>query len=115
VILTHEGVYFVTANNIWPRTRRAQGAVGLEALFAERVVGRYDRVHERTETMAPDLTMTTCGQAEVLYPVALPTEHLRRIYVRTGEEQDDVYAQIASLGHRGCDVAIEPGMFGNDV
>lgn len=41
VILTHKGVYFVTANNIWPRARRAGGAEGLEALFAPKVIWSF--------------------------------------------------------------------------
>jgi hypothetical protein len=34
--------------------------------------------------------LTTCEQAEVLYPGGLDMVHLRRVYVRTGDEADRV-------------------------
>ncbi|NLW34550.1 DarT ssDNA thymidine ADP-ribosyltransferase family protein [Syntrophorhabdus aromaticivorans] len=112
VILTHEGVYFTTTNNIYPRVLRGTRGKGLEALFALRIVGRYDSVITRGPT-TPDC-YPTCVQAEVLYPQKLSTDYLRKIYVIAGEEQDDVNGQISALRHREVIVEINPWVFGGN-
>ena len=103
IILTHEGVYFTTTNNIYPRVVRGRHGQGLGALFAPRVISRYNSVITRDPT-TPDCC-PTCIQAEVLYPQKLSTDYLKKIYVITGEEQDDIYGQISALRHR--EVAVE--------
>lgn len=113
VILTHEGVYFVTANNIWPKAIRRSGSRGLEALFAPRVIGRYDEVITRGTAVLD--CCPTCIQAEVLYPGQLSTDYLRKIYVITGEDQDDVYGQISALRHREILVEVNPVAFGRNT
>jgi hypothetical protein len=109
IILTHEGVYFTTTNNIYPRVIRGRHGQGLDALFAPRVISRYNSVITRDPT-TPDCC-PTCVQAEVLYPQKLSTDYLRKIYVITGEEQDDVYGQISALHHREVEVEINPEAF----
>jgi hypothetical protein len=110
VILNHSGVWFTTTNNIYPATRRGTGSAGLQALFAERVLGRYSVVLQRHSGMP--LHFTTCEQAEVLYPGELSLEFLRRIYVSTGEDHDEVKAQLAAFRWRPVDVIIAPDRFG---
>lgn len=88
VILSHEGVYFASTNNIYTSCQRAPGPDGLEALFAERVERWHGNVVEREDGMPGN--WTTCLQAEVLYPGALSTDHLLRVYVATGPHADIV-------------------------
>jgi hypothetical protein len=110
VILSHPGVWFTTTNNIYPATQRATGIVGLQALFAEQVEGRYNVVIRRSASMP--LRFTSCEQAEVLYPRELSLEYLRRIYVSTGEDYDEVKAQLAAFRWRPVGVIIAPDRFG---
>ncbi len=110
IILTHDGVYFTTTNNIYPSVRRGQGPVAFEAVFAPVVYGRYQTKIERTLHMYA--SYPTCEQAEVLYPQELSTEFLRRVYVTTDEDQDDVYGQIAAVSHPNVLVTVDSGMFG---
>jgi ssDNA thymidine ADP-ribosyltransferase DarT-like protein len=110
IIMKHNGVYFTTTNNIYPSVRRGQGPVAFDAIFAPVVYGRYHIRIERALNMPA--SHTTCEQAEVLYPGELSTEFLRRVYVATDEDQDDVYGQIAAVSHPDIPVAVNPGMFG---
>lgn len=112
VILTHDGVYFTTTNNIYPRVKRGQGVEALEEMFAQRVISRYDTIITRYPT-TPDFC-PTCIQAEVLYPGRLSTDFLQRIYVSTGEENDDVYSQISVLRHKDVPISIDPSAFGQN-
>ncbi len=93
-ILGHPGVVFATTNNIYPRCRRAEGPAGFEAMFAERVIGRYDREHTRAG-LPPN--RTTDRQAEVLYPGELSCEHLQSIAVRTEDDAVFVEAMLDPL------------------
>jgi hypothetical protein len=95
VILEGEGVVFTTTNNIYSGCRRAPGADGLEAMFAQRVVRWGSNVAEREAGM-PD-NWTTCHQAEVLVPREVSTEHLKRIVVATDEHSDIAYSQCEIL------------------
>ncbi len=109
-IITHEGVYFSTVNNIWPRNIRGLGENALERLFSPSVIGRYDSVIERPTNM-PD-SYTTCDQAELLYPSEIPTNFLSHIYVATTEDQDDARGQIHIVNHPEVEVVVNPSMFG---
>lgn len=113
VILTHDGVFFATTNNIYPSVIRARNGKGLEALFAPSVIGRYRSVITRDPT-TPDCC-PTCVQAEVLYPQRLSTDYLKKIYVSAGEEQDNVCGQMSALHHREVAVEINPQAFGGMV
>jgi hypothetical protein len=96
VILSHPGVVFTTTNNTHPPVLRAEGADGLEAMFAPRVRwGKYGSVKTRT-TSTPDW-QTTCLQAEVLYPGSVSLEYLKEIIVPEPERLDDVAGIFAAL------------------
>ena len=104
VILTHEGVQFVTTNNAyWQHLKRGHGPESLLLLFAPEVRGVYDTTIRRGPS-TPD-SWTTDVQAEVLYPKAVSTTFLRKIYVRTAAEADSVASKVAALQHP--DVPIE--------
>ena len=109
MILTHDGVIFVTANNIWPRSTRATGAKGLDALFAPTVAGRYSSVHVR-DAETPS-SWATCDEAEVLYPEELPSEYLRGIYVQNDAHAADVEAGMGATSHRDVPVHVNERLF----
>jgi hypothetical protein len=110
IILTHEGVYFTTTNNIYTAVRQRPGSEGLEAMFADAVV-RWagNSVVRSATTPAP---FPTCEQAEVLYPGEVSTDFLQEIYVSCEEDADQVFGQIRALGHPEVQVNIMPKMFG---
>ena len=108
-ILSHDGVFFVTTNNIYPSRRRAGGADGLEAMFADPVYGRYNFVHRRPNGM-PD-NLTTDNEAEVLYPERISSEFVRTIYVAEHDHADQVCSHIALVGHRDIPVVVAPERF----
>jgi len=95
VILTHEGVVFATTNNMYTGVRRAPGPEGIEALFAARITRWVGNFVSRGDDL-PD-HLTTCHQAEVLYPARVPSEYFRGIYVATGEHADIVGAHSEIL------------------
>jgi hypothetical protein len=108
-ILTHPGVHFATTNNMYTGVVRRSGVTGLENLFATRVV-RYDgNTAVRTAQLTDNLT--TCVQAEVLYPGELSVKYLRRVYVERNEDQDEVYAQLHMIGVSGVDVVVNAERF----
>jgi hypothetical protein len=94
-ILSDDGVYFATTNNMYTGCRRALGPDGLEALFGDPVhqyLGHYAR---RTDDMGDEFT--TCHQAEALYPGPLSLERLLRVYVATGPHADVAASSCAML------------------
>ena len=109
VVATHEGVYFTTTNNIYTGVSRATGEGGLNALFAPSITRWENEVVHRVDGLAA--SWTTCEQAEILYPREVSTDFLRKIYVRYGEEKDDVHAQLAALRHEDVEVIIAPERF----
>lgn len=94
-VMYGENVYFATTNNIYPACKRARGAAGLEALFANPVVAAYDRPLPRPDNY-PD-NWTTCHQAEVLVPKSVPTTSLQRIIVATDRHHDIASSQCEIL------------------
>lgn len=109
IIAEHPGVYFTTTNNFYSGVRRDQGATGLQALFVDRISTWQNNTVLRGKNMPSHLT--TCEQAEVLYPGEISTSYLRRIYVRDGEDQDDTMAQLETLGHNEIEVVLAPERF----
>jgi hypothetical protein len=107
--LTHSGVYFATTNNMYTGVAHGAGAAGVESLFAARVVRYNGNIAVRTTQLADNFT--TCVQAEALYPDELSVKYLRRVYVETNEDQDEVYAQMHMVGVFGVDVIIDPKRF----
>lgn len=108
-VLGHDGVVFCTVNNIWPKVERDYGANGLEALFADRVIGSYDRVITRPNP-AND-AWPTCIQAEVLYPGKIPSTMIQRIYFDDAVHRAAGEAQIATVEHSAIPCEVNPSVF----
>lgn len=108
-ILDHDGVQFATTNNMYPSVERGTGVEGFEALFADRVPGRYGAVSVRSSTHPP--SRPTDPQAEVLYPGELSSDYLQRIYVPDATSRATVRAQCEAVEHGAVDVEIKPSVF----
>lgn len=80
IILTHQGVFFTTTNNIYTGVKRKTGAEGLEQLFAEKVVRWEGAVVTRMQSTPAN--QPTCEQAEVLYPGELSLDYIKAIYTK---------------------------------
>jgi hypothetical protein len=107
-ILAERGVVFTTTNNIYPSVRRSYGEAGLEALFAARVIGRYQTVHEReSKTDA----QPTDRQAEVLFPRQIAAGSLQAVYVREPEHLDDIEGIFACFPTAEVPVFVRPEIF----
>lgn len=109
ILMDDAGVFFTTTNNIYPKVERNTGTAGLTAMFKSSVFGSYNNVIYRSNDTPP--SWPTCPQAEVLYPGLISTEYLRKIYVRSEEEQDSVYGKITGLSHPAVDVVINKEIF----
>ncbi len=92
------GVVFATTNNAYTDViHRCTGLRGFEQMFAARVPwGYYGYVSTRGERR---LNQTTNPQAEVLYPVQLALDHLRRIIAGDEETYERVVAVRATFAH----------------
>jgi len=109
IILSHDGVYFTTTNNMYTGVRRSRGPEGLEAMFAEKIVRlRGNTVIRERKTPA---AFPTCMQAEVLYPGELSSGFLRKVYVACDEDADEVYGQFAALGHEQIVISVSAEVF----
>ena len=91
---------------------RGEGVEALERLFQPKTELYGNKVVTREKDKA--LNLSTCPQAEVLYPGPLSLSYLRSIYVKTGEDQDEVHAQLALTGRGGIHVAVAPAKFGDN-
>jgi len=109
IILSHKGVYFTTTNNMYTDVRRTEGGEGLEAMFADTIV-QWPSSSVSRDPKAPP-AYPTCMQAEVLYPGELSTRFLRKVYVASGEDSDEVYGQFAALGHDQVTIVVSPDVF----
>lgn len=110
-ILEHDGVIFTTTNNIYTGVKRMAGAVGLEAAYEKNVTQWNDKIITRPHDL-PD-NMTTCEQAEVLYPGELSTRYLRNIYVRNEEIADELAGQIGAVSHDAVEIKVNAEIFRN--
>lgn len=108
-ILTHDGVYFATTNNMYSGVQRRKGPEGLEALFAQQITKWPGKVVHRTSHTAPN--RTTCSQAEVLYPQQVDLNHLLRVYVRDGSHVDDIAGMCAALSLPPIECGVAPEAF----
>lgn len=109
ILMDHAGVVFTTTNNIYPKVERNNGNDGLTAMFKPSVFGSYNSVISRSNDTPPN--WPTCPQAEVLYPSVVSTEYLKKIHVRTEEEQDSVYGKINCFPHPQVEVVINKEIF----
>lgn len=111
IILSHEGVYFTTTNNIYPGVLRGSGPQALEAMFAPRVEWWEGKFVSRPAGL--DLALPTYEQAEVLYPGQVSTGSLQAIYVGAEEQLDEVHGLFAGLGHPEIETTIQAKLFAN--
>jgi len=109
-ILAHPGVYFTTTNNAYPGVRRAQGAQGLENMFADRIVWWRGHVVERRPSTPAN--QPTYYQAEVLYPGELSVEHLEHVYVDNEDDASSVESMLdVFAGVPNLDCILRPEFF----
>jgi len=94
-VLSAEGVIFCTTNNVYPSCLRQRGVAGFSALFADRVLGRYQYEHYRDATTPSE--MPTDVQAEVLVPERVSVDHLIRIAVENDAALADVDGILGGL------------------
>lgn len=109
VVMTHENVVFATTNNSYDLCLRERGDEGLNALFAPVIDRKSPSWKARRGSRATALP--TCEQAEVLYPAAVSTNFLRRVYVREEEHQDQVSGWLEEFGLPGVEVVWSPQKF----
>ncbi|OJA47630.1 DarT ssDNA thymidine ADP-ribosyltransferase family protein [Burkholderia ubonensis] len=107
-ILTHDGVYFATTNNIYDLVERQAGADGLQNLFAPSV--RRKPGWTVTRKSRAD-RLPTCEQAEVLYPNRLSLDYLEKIYVGTGDDHDCVSGWLSYYKRPNVQVVIDEAKF----
>lgn len=108
-ILCHEGVTFTTTNNIYSKVRRDLGEIGIESMFAPKIVRWVG--HEVGRPITTPNNVTTCQQAEVLYPKEVALKHLRTIYVFKHEYGDELSAQMAVTNNTGIKIVCQPDRF----
>ncbi|HDU4082764.1 TPA: DUF4433 domain-containing protein [Klebsiella aerogenes] len=108
IILTHPKVYFTTTNNIYTSVIRTHGPAGLQAMFADTITrwrGNTVRRNGRPQRL------TTCEQAEVLYPNPLDMKFLRSVYVQDQEQAASIHGTLRSFGFHSVNVIICPEKF----
>jgi hypothetical protein len=110
-VMTHDGVYFTTTNNMYSGVCRKVGAPGLESMFEPRIRRWSGNFVNRLEAAAANAP--TCNQAEVLYPGELSTQHVRCIYVHSEKDADELAGQMAMAGHATIDIDVRPDLFGD--
>ena len=109
-IMTHEGVVFAMTNNMYSGVVRQAGEAGFEQMFSQRTTRWLGNVVLRPHGAASHLT--TCGQAEVLYPGEVSTDYLQRIFVKSESDGDELAAQMSVVGHREVEIVVRPQLFG---
>lgn len=108
-IVEHDGVIFTTTNNAYDEMcRRNPGLEGFRSLFASEIPRKQGWTVSRRSRATH---LTTCEQAEVLYPSQISTQYLRRIYVMCGEHHDLAVGWLREFGYSGVTVSIDPNKF----
>lgn len=112
-IMTHDGVWFATTNNGYDSCIRGDGCLGLQALFAPRVQRKANGFYGTWSVLrgGRSTELTTCEQAEVLYPDQLSLEYLRKIYVVEDEHHDMIAGLLVDFGYENIEVLVEPDKF----
>lgn len=106
-ILAHDDVVFVTTNNIYPKASREKGCLGFEALFAESLDnGKLTLKRNRQSDH-----ITTCNQAEVLYPGPLSLDFLNKVHVKDEAGAALISSQAAVCWDKKCEICISPELF----
>ncbi|EMG6474262.1 DUF4433 domain-containing protein [Klebsiella oxytoca] len=107
-ILNHPNVFFATTNNSYEHCMRSSGQIGFESLFKPSI--RRKGTWQANRSNRP-IHLTTCEQAEVLYPRSVSTDWLRRIYVIDDETHDIVGGWLDEFGFTGIEIDISPAKF----
>lgn len=107
-IMTHNGVYFTTTNNIYPSCTRGEGISAFNAMFNDPVEGLRQKMFPRTRLHKD--SWTTCEQAEILYPNELSLSYLNKIYVHSESDKHSVCAQMR-LFNFSVPVEVSPNTF----
>jgi hypothetical protein len=107
-ILEHDGVYFTTTNNIYPSCTRGNDQAAFENMFSNSFFGKFQR--KVTRIPSTPANQTTCEQAEVLYPGAIPLSYVKKIYVCCDEDRFSVAGQQLSLSTK-IDIIVDPSIF----
>lgn len=107
-ILTHHGAVFATTNNSYECCLRGEDLEGLAALF-EPVISRKPGWNAYRLQRSSELT--TCEQAELLYPERVGIEHLRSIYVQDASSHDAARGWLLEYGLHNVKVLISPAKF----
>ena len=108
-IVAHEGVVFATTNNSYDQCIRNSGEEGLEALFPP-VINRKSNGWKAYRG-GRGAHLATCEQAEVLYPGAVSTDFLRRVYVSEDDHHDQVMGWLREFAVEGVEVVIDARKF----
>lgn len=109
IAMTDDGVYFTTTNNTYDCCKRTKGVEGFSSLFAPMI--RRKTPHWNVSRLRRADRLPTCEQAEVLYPGALPSDYLRRIYVLNETCQDTVIGWLREFEYKDVEVLIDPQKF----
>lgn len=112
-IMTHRDVFFATTNNGYDQCRRDSGESGFDALFATQVARKSSGHNGPWNISRASRTdqLTTCEQAEVLYPEKLSLEHLIRIYVMEEEHHDRARGLLRDFHYSDVEVDVRPDKF----
>lgn len=108
IILTHPGVYFTTTNNIYTSVIRTSGLKGMQAMFDDTIIRWWNKTVSRNGRA---INLTTCEQAEVLYPNPLDMSFLRSVYVQNQEQAASIHGTLVSFGFQAVNVIICPEKF----
>lgn len=107
--IANDGVYFATTNNAYDQCKRKKGPEGFTDLFAPTINRKSPSWNVNRLARADRLT--TCEQAEVLYPGELSTQYLRHIYVLDETCHDIVTGWLGEFGHTHVTAQINPKKF----
>jgi hypothetical protein len=114
LIMEHDGVWFTTTNNGYDQCLRGQGVVGLNELFASKIrrkANGYQGQPWNVSRQGRLNHLTTCEQAEVLYPEQLSFDYLRTVYVEENQHHDMVMGWLRDFNYDNIDVVIQPEKF----
>ncbi|MFE6946115.1 DarT ssDNA thymidine ADP-ribosyltransferase family protein [Streptomyces chartreusis] len=109
VLMTHPNVLFAPGNMAYDGITPAPGWQAAEELFGARVPKGFGQTISR---MNKEPHQPTNPQAEVLYPDAVSTQHLQRIYVVTEDDAAKANAIVSASQHDEVDIIVDPASFG---
>lgn len=107
-LLSEDGVYFSTTNNVYSQTLRSKGVPGFEALFSESIARKPGWTVTRK---ARPSNLPTCEQAEVLFPSRLDLAYLQAIYVDSEDRSDLVEGWLSLYKISDVSVIIDASKF----